>query len=473
MLDRPASSVGARSGVQRPISARRAAMAATPSSTSPDERRLDHLLLRGEPARRRRERDARLGRDEPVRQPVGPDARDDGERAVDDARLVRSAVAGTGTNVPATARYESRVTSNLVQTRMATAAEPAFHDVLEEVWGRRWGAHDETGVLRSVLVRPPSRGLARSGPTRGTRRRRRSSTPTAAGTGPTGARRTSTGWPSSTAASCTRSSTRASTWSSRRRWTTRSRRPSTSAIQLVTVPGGAIVGRMAVLMRRGEEADLSRVVAGAGMPVLGTMTGTATLEGGSFVKLRDGVAALTSIRCNDEAADALRDVLRGSGGAVVVPLPGYTIHLDMHLAMLDVDLALADVGGLPYTFLTRLGAMGIDLVHAEPELGANLLALGPRRVLMAEGSPVTGRLRDAGVEVRTVAYDESIATAAACTARRWSGPRPGSGERGDLCHDARVDQLVVGALLLFLTVDDPELSEEFLSGVREAVVTVR
>ena len=303
------------------------------------------------------------------------------------------------------------MTSDLVQTRMATAAEPAFDDVLEEVWGRRWGAHDETGVLRTVLVRPPSRGLARI---------------------------------------------RADAWDEEAqalvdpegRWYWTDRRPPdlgrlgeqhrglvhalvdegvdvvvappmddafTKAVYvrdpLVTVPGGAIIGRMAVLMRRGEEADLSRVVAGAGMPVLGTMTGTATLEGGSFVKLRDGVAALgTSIRCNDEAADALRDVLGRIGWElVVVPLPGYTIHLDMHLAMLDVDLALADVGGLPYTFLTRLGAMGIDLVHAEPGevWGLNLLALGPRRVLMAEGSPVTtARLRDAGVEVRTVAYDE-------------------------------------------------------------------
>ena len=225
---------------------------------------------------------------------------------------------------------------------MATAAEPAFHDVLEEVWGRRWGAHDETGVLRSVLVRPPSRGLARI---------------------------------------------RADAWDEEAqalvdpegRWYWTDRRPPdldrlaaqhrglvhalvdegvdvvvappmddafTKAVYvrdpLVTVPGGAIIGRMAVLMRRGEEADLSRVVAGAGMPVLGTMTGTATLEGGSFVKLRDGVAALgTSIRCNDEAADALRDVLGRIGWElVVVPLPGYTIHLDMHLAMLDVDLAL-------------------------------------------------------------------------------------------------------------------------------------
>jgi N-dimethylarginine dimethylaminohydrolase len=180
---------------------------------------------------------------------------------------------------------------------------------------------------------------------------------------------------------------------------------------LVTVPGGAIVGRMAVLMRRGEEADLTRVVAAAGMPVLATMTGTATLEGGSFVKLRDGVAALgTSIRCNDEAAGALREVLARIGWElVVVPLPGYTIHLDMHMAMLDVDLALADVTGLPYTFLTRLQEMGIGLVRAQPgeTWGLNLLGLSPRRVLMAEGSPETAaRLRAAGVEVRTIPYDE-------------------------------------------------------------------
>ncbi len=301
--------------------------------------------------------------------------------------------------------------ANLVQTRMATAAEPPFLDAVEEVWGRRWGAHDETGVLRSVLVRPPSRGLAR---------------------------------------------VRADAWDPEAgalvdpdgRWYWTDRRPPdlqriadqhrglvhalvdegvdvvlapamndafTKSVYvrdpLVTVPGGAIIGRMAVLMRRGEEADLTRVVAGAGMPILATMTGTATLEGGSFVKLRNGVAALgTSIRCNPEAAEQLREVLARIGWElVVVPLPGYTIHLDMHLGMLDVDLALADVGSLPYTFLTRLASMGIDLVPAEAgEIwGLNLLALGPRRVLMAEGSPATAaRLRDAGVDVRTVAYDE-------------------------------------------------------------------
>jgi N-dimethylarginine dimethylaminohydrolase len=123
------------------------------------------------------------------------------------------------------------------------------------------------------------------------------------------------------------------------------------------------------------------------------------------------VAAVgTSIRCNDEGAEQLREILARIGWElVVVPLPGYTIHLDLHLAMLDLDLALADAAGLPYSFLVRLERMGIDLVHADPgePWGVNLLALGPRRVLMAEGSPLTEeRLRDAGVDVRTIPYDE-------------------------------------------------------------------
>ena len=44
---------------------------------------------------------------------------------------------------------------DLHQTRMRPAAEPPFLDELEEVWGARWGAWDEVGPLRRVLVRRP------------------------------------------------------------------------------------------------------------------------------------------------------------------------------------------------------------------------------------------------------------------------------------------------------------------------------
>src|ERR687897_2943807 len=113
---------------------------------------------------------------------------------------------------------------------------------------------------------------------------------------------------------------------------------------LVTVPGGAIIGRLAPRMRRGEEQSMSRAVASLGMPILRTITGTGLLEGGSFAKLTPRVAAFgTSIRCNDEGARQLAEVLGPLGiELLVVPLSGFSIHLDGHLAMVDRDKALVD-----------------------------------------------------------------------------------------------------------------------------------
>jgi N-dimethylarginine dimethylaminohydrolase len=303
------------------------------------------------------------------------------------------------------------VTRDLHQTQMLAAAEPAFHAEMEEVWGRSWGAYDEVGPLRSVLVRSPGAALNRI-------REEAWNPELEALVDPDG------GWYWTSPIAPDRQRAAAQhdglVTALRDEGVEVIEAPSmgegfTKAMYvrdpLVTVPGGAIIARMAVRMRRGEEADVTRVVAGAGMPILATLTGTATLEGGSFVKLREGVAALgTSIRCNEEGADQLREILARIGWElVVVPLPGYTIHLDLHLAMLDVDLALVDAAGLPYSFLVRLERMGIDVVHADPAepWGVNLLALGRRRVLMAQGSPRTEeRLRDAGVDIRTIPYDE-------------------------------------------------------------------
>src|SRR3954449_13368638 len=49
---------------------------------------------------------------------------------------------------------------DLHQTRLESAAEPPFHDELTAVWGAEWGASDEVGLLRRVLVRRPGDELA-------------------------------------------------------------------------------------------------------------------------------------------------------------------------------------------------------------------------------------------------------------------------------------------------------------------------
>jgi N-dimethylarginine dimethylaminohydrolase len=180
---------------------------------------------------------------------------------------------------------------------------------------------------------------------------------------------------------------------------------------LVTVRGGAVIGRLAARQRRGEEAGVLRALAAAGMPVLRTIAGSGTLEGGSFVKIRPGVAALgLSARCNEEGADQLDEVLsRLDIELIRVPLAGYSIHLDGHLAMLDHDKALVDAEHLPYWFVNRLADMGITLLwpHPDEEWAVNCLVTRPGRVIMSDSSPQTRRLLERhGVEVVTVAYDE-------------------------------------------------------------------
>ena len=64
---------------------------------------------------------------------------------------------------------------------------------------------------------------------------------------------------------------------------------------LVTVPGGAILGRLAPTMRKGEELHIHRALGALGMPILRTIHETGMLEGGSFAKLTPTVAAYSHV----------------------------------------------------------------------------------------------------------------------------------------------------------------------------------
>ncbi len=180
---------------------------------------------------------------------------------------------------------------------------------------------------------------------------------------------------------------------------------------LVILPGGAVVGRLAPRMRRGEEQSVTRAVASLGMPILRTIVGTGLVEGGSFAKLTPKVAAFgTSIRCNDEGARQLEEIVRYFGiELVVVPMAGFSLHLDGAFAMVDVDKALVHAGDLPYWFLSRLPELGIEPIWCHPdELWAvNSLTISPGRVIMCDGYPYTAeRLERRGVDVVRIPYDE-------------------------------------------------------------------
>lgn len=299
------------------------------------------------------------------------------------------------------------------QSLFPPLAEPAFEapEELDRVWGSRWGANSEVGRLRSVLMRRP---------------------------GPELDRIRADAWHASLGALV----------DAEEGWYWESEEPPDAELvqeqyerlvttlqaegvdvhfaepidsrfskamymrdPLVTVPGGAIIGRLAPRMRRGEERSVAAAVASLGMPILRTVAGTGLVEGGSFAKLTPGVAAFgTSIRCNDEGARQLAEGLAPLGiELVVVPMGGFSIHLDGAFAMVDVDKALVHPPSLPYAFLERLVQLGIESIwcHPDEDWAVNSLVLSPGRVLMCEGYDKTAeRLESRGVDVVTIPYGE-------------------------------------------------------------------
>jgi N-dimethylarginine dimethylaminohydrolase len=297
------------------------------------------------------------------------------------------------------------------QAMMEPAEEPSFEQELAAVWGEPWGAHDEVGRLRRVLVRPPGAELEQITGDAYDERADALVDPDGGwywtGREPPDLERVAAQHAGLVSALRDEGVevTVADSLGGRFVKSMYVRDP------LLTVPGGAVIARMAVRMRRGEEPAITRLVGELGMPILGTITGTGTVEGGSFVKLRPGLAAFgVSIRCNRAGAAQLEEILARFGWRlVVVPIPGYSIHLDGHLAMVDRRRAVVDVEHLSYEFLQMLRAEGIELIaaHEGEEWALNALCLRPGRVLMSADAPRTAQaLEREGVEVVTIEYDE-------------------------------------------------------------------
>ena len=179
------------------------------------------------------------------------------------------------------------------------------------------------------------------------------------------------------------------------------------------VKGGAIVGRLAPRMRRGEEANVTRTLANLGMPILRTVHGTGLIEGGSFAWINSKNAVVgRSIRVNDEGISQVAEVLSRQGVELhVVDLGGYSIHIDGHFLMIDVDLAIVDADGLPYTFLQKLKELNIRTIEVTPEDDTwiiNGLAIKPGRVLMPPRACDETReeLEKHQVKIIELAYDK-------------------------------------------------------------------
>lgn len=187
---------------------------------------------------------------------------------------------------------------------------------------------------------------------------------------------------------------------------------------VIVTDEGSIVLRMGKEQRRGEEAAIATRLESFGVPTLATLEGEAIAEGGDLMWLdHDTLAVGRGYRTNAEGLRQLTAALRPLGVETVeVQLPygdgpDSCLHLMSLISMLDHDLAVVYLPLLPVPFVELLADRGIEMVEVPdeeyPTMGPNVLALAPRRCLMIEGNPVTGkRLEAAGCEVLTYRGEE-------------------------------------------------------------------
>jgi N-dimethylarginine dimethylaminohydrolase/TusA-related sulfurtransferase len=183
---------------------------------------------------------------------------------------------------------------------------------------------------------------------------------------------------------------------------------------LMVSPRGVIACRMGKPARENEPAINA---AALGLTLVGSIAAPGKLEGGDLVWI-DAETLLVGIgyRTNLAAVEQLRGILGAEVSIHAFDLPHYkgpadVFHLMSVLSPIDGDLAVVYLPLMPVRLVEFLNDRGTRFVEVPEEefasMGCNVLALGPRHVVMVDGNPETAkRLRQAGARVEIVAAEE-------------------------------------------------------------------
>lgn len=186
---------------------------------------------------------------------------------------------------------------------------------------------------------------------------------------------------------------------------------------LIVSPAGLILCNMGRQSRHHEPVINAAQLENAGFPIAGKIDSPGTVEGGDFIWLDETNAAIgKGPRTNEQGIGQLQKLLGPKVELHVVPLPtpdhpDDVFHLMSMISPVDADLAVIYRPLMPEPFLLWLTIKGIQFVEV-PEteflpMGCNVLATGPRRVLMLDNLPETrARLEAAGCDVAVYKGDE-------------------------------------------------------------------
>jgi N-dimethylarginine dimethylaminohydrolase len=186
--------------------------------------------------------------------------------------------------------------------------------------------------------------------------------------------------------------------------------------QVLMTPEGAIVCRLGIAARRGEERGVARQLAELGVPIVRTINGDGIFDGACALWVdRRTVIIGSGARANASGVAQVVHELRNQGVETIIPfqIPFGHAHLDGLMNLADRDKAVLFPWQVPYDVVTPLIERGFTVIEADDaeevktKFACNFVALEPSRVVAPAGADRThAKMREAGIDVITVELDE-------------------------------------------------------------------
>lgn len=181
-------------------------------------------------------------------------------------------------------------------------------------------------------------------------------------------------------------------------------------------PEGAILARLAMPVKRGEERYTAKTLGEIGVPIVRTICGDGIFEGANaaWVDRKTVILSLSS-RANRAGYDQMEYELRRMGVTDIIPmqLPYGHAHVDGLLNFASNDTVVLHACQVPYMVVDALKKKGYRIIET-PSLtetkycyATNFVAIEPGHVVMSVGAPRTVELMEkAGIKVDVLDLSE-------------------------------------------------------------------
>ncbi|HWQ58785.1 MAG TPA: arginine deiminase family protein [Clostridia bacterium] len=171
--------------------------------------------------------------------------------------------------------------------------------------------------------------------------------------------------------------------------------------KLFMTPEGAIIARLAMAERRGEERFVAETCARLGVPIVKTIAGDGIFEGAnaSWVDRHTVILSL-SVRANRSGYDQVAAELRRQGvtDILTMQIPYGHAHIDGLLNFASNDLVMLHACQVPYEVVDALKKKGYHILET-PSLTETKYGYATNFVAIEPGHVVSGNLAPRSVEL--------------------------------------------------------------------------